>query len=114
MVNTNSAAVCETISPGNEDAKKVRPDVLRASPNESLLVGIILAFTALLYAPTLRFGFFYDDHLQIVQNPLVHFWRFVPEYFTIHVWQTFDPIATVNFFRTLTILCFRINAAMFG
>jgi len=115
MPNTNSvAAACETISSGNEDAKSVRPDAMSASPNESLLVGIILAFTALLYAPTLRFGFVYDDHLQIVQNPLVHFWRFVPEYFTSHVWQTFDPLAAGNYYRPLNILWFRINDALFG
>lgn len=56
----------------------------------------------------------YDDHLQIVQNRLVHFWRFVPEYFTSHVWETFDPRAAGNYYRPLNILWFRINDALFG
>jgi hypothetical protein len=109
--NCSAAAAGDSIS---ADAKNVRPDATGAQPNESLLVGIMLAFTALLYAPTLRFGFVYDDHLQIVQNPLVHSWRFVPEVFRSHVWEALDPGDAGNYYRPLNVLWFRINDALFG
>ena len=109
--NCSAATARDSIS---ADAKNARPDATSAPPNESLLVGMILAFTALLYAPTLRFGFVYDDHLQIVQNPLVHSWRFVPEVFRSHVWEALDPGDAGNYYRPLNVLWFRINDALFG
>ena len=111
MVTTRWPPAADSIS---ADAETLRPDATSASPSESLLVGIILAFTALLYAPTLRFKFVYDDELQIVQNALVHSWRWVPKYFTTHVWQSFDPGDAGNYYRPLNILWFRINDALFG
>src|SRR5438309_6218126 len=113
MVTSNGsvATACHSTS---ADAKIVRPDATSALHNEPLLVGTILAFTALLYAPTLRFGFVYDDHLQIVQNPLVHSWRFIPEVFRSHVWEAWDPGDAGNYYRPLNTLWFRINDALFG
>jgi len=75
---------------------------------------MILGFTALLYAQTLRFGFVYDDHQQIVDNPLVHFWHFVPVYFRSNVWEYIDPGTSGNYYRPLNVLWFRINDALFG
>src|SRR5437879_13865559 len=94
--NCSAATACDSIS---ADAKNARPDATSAPPSESLLVGMILAFTALLYAPTQRSGFVYDDHLQVVQNPLVHSCRSVPEVFGSHVWAAFDPGAAGNSYR---------------
>ena len=113
MVTSNGsvATACHSTS---ADAKIVRPDATSALHNEPLLVGTILAFTALLYAPTLRFGFVYDDHLQIVQNPLVHSWRFIPEVFRSHVWEAWDPGDAGSYYRPLNVLWFRINDALFG
>jgi Flp pilus assembly protein TadD len=79
----------------------------------ALLAGILI-FTALLYVPTLLFEFVYDDRGQIVENTLVHSWRFVPEYFQGHVWQYLFPNAPANYYRPLNVLWLRTNHALFG
>src|SRR5581483_8070558 len=43
---------------------------------------LVAALTFLAYAATLRFGFVYDDRVQIVANPWLASWRFVSRYFT--------------------------------
>src|SRR5437588_11220745 len=113
MVTSNGsvATACHSTS---AYAQIVRAEATSELHNEPLLVGTILAFTALLYAPTLRFGFVYDDHLQIVQNPLVHSWRFIPEVFRSHVWKAWAPGDAGNYYRPLNVLWFRINDALFG
>jgi protein O-mannosyl-transferase len=84
------------------------------TPPEALLVGSVLFVTALVYAATLRFAFVYDDEEQIVQNALVHSWRFVPQYFQSSVWQYFYPGSLANYYRPLNMLWFRLNDAVFG
>ena len=70
----------------------------KAAPlNESILVGSVLAVTALVYSATLGFPFVYDDQGQIVQNVLVQSWKYVPQYFKGQVWQyLFLPDAPAN------------------
>ena len=81
--------------------------------DKALLAGILL-LTAVVFLPTLRFQFVYDDQGQIVENTLIHAWRFVPEYFQGQVWQYLFPNAPANYYRPLNVLWFRINHALFG
>ncbi|MGA2985230.1 MAG: tetratricopeptide repeat protein [Terriglobia bacterium] len=71
-----------------------------------------LAFLA--YVPTLGFQFVYDDKPQIVQNPAIHAWRYLPNYFTSHAWAELYPNVSGNYYRPLFLLWFRLNHAMFG
>jgi len=82
--------------------------------SDRVLLAGVLALTALLYLPTLNYKFVYDDQGQIVDNALVHAWRFVPEYFQSHVWHYLYPNALGNYYRPLNVLWFRINDALFG
>jgi len=82
-----------------------RPGVL-----ELLACGI----TALVYIATLSFGFVYDDVPQILKNPAVHSWSFVPQYFTSHVWAAIYQNSTGNYYRPLFLLWLRLNYAIFG
>jgi Tfp pilus assembly protein PilF len=82
--------------------------------NESLLIGGVLAVTAMVYATVLGFPFVYDDDGQIVQNITVQSWRYVPWYFKSQVWQYLYPDAPGNFYRPLNLLWFRLNDALFG
>ncbi len=82
-----------------------RPGVL-----EVLACGI----TALAYVATLSFGFVYDDVPQILKNPAIQTWRFVPQYFTSHVWAAIYPNTTGNYYRPLFLLWLRLNYALFG
>lgn len=81
--------------------------------SKTLLAGILL-LTALVYLPVLRFEFVYDDKGIIVENPQVHSWRFVPEYFTGQLWQGVQLHPLGNYYRPLVMLLFRINHALFG
>jgi tetratricopeptide (TPR) repeat protein len=71
-----------------------------------------LAFLA--YVPTLGFQFVYDDKPQVLQNPAIHAWRYIPHYFTSHVWGELYPNVQGDYYRPLFLLWFRINHAMFG
>jgi protein O-mannosyl-transferase len=97
---------------GIAEQPKVRAD---AKPiDESLLIGSILAVTAIVYAAVLRFPFVYDDNGQILQNAEIQAWRYVPQYFKGQVWQYLYPSAPGNYYRPLNLLWFRINDALFG
>lgn len=74
---------------------------------------VVLAFVALLYAPTLQFQFVYDDVFQIALNPHVHSWHYFPIYFTQNVWSHV-PNNTAGFYRPLFLLWLRVNNVMFA
>lgn len=73
----------------------------------------VLAATFLTFVPTFQFGFVWDDAMQIVDNPRVHSWTFVPSYFTQHLWAH-DPFATRQYYRPLFLLALRCCDAVFG
>lgn len=84
--------------------------LFRRGVMETLVCGV----TALVYLATLSFGFVYDDVPQILKNPAVHGWRFVPQYFTSHVWAAIYPNTSGNYYRPLFLLWLRVNYALFG
>jgi tetratricopeptide (TPR) repeat protein len=77
-------------------------------------IAVILALTFAVFAPTLRYQFVHDDRGQIVENPAIHSWRFVPTYFTSHVWAAVMPAELGNYYRPLFLVWLRINDALFG
>ena len=84
--------------------------LFRRGVMETLACGV----TALAYIATLSFGFVYDDVPQILKNPAVHSWRFVPQFFTAHVWAAIYPNTSGNYYRPLFLLWLRVNYALFG
>lgn len=73
---------------------------------------LALALTALAYLNTLRFQFVYDDLPQIVNNPQVHSWQYVPRFFTSHVWSQYSRIG--NYYRPLFQLWLLLGYSVFG
>jgi tetratricopeptide (TPR) repeat protein len=69
--------------------------------------------TFLLYIGALRFGFVYDDRIQILDNPMLRSWSSLPSYFTSSVWA-FDPSLPANYWRPLFLLWLLINRTLFG
>lgn len=70
-----------------------------------VLLLIIAAFAC--YANTLGNGFVYDDDQQILQNPYIKSWHFLPQILTTTVWSFQGPAGNSNYFRpfmTLTLL----------
>lgn len=68
------------------------------------LLRIVLLLTFVIYVPTIAFDFVWDDRLLIVMNPWMESWRYVPNFFTRHMWA-FDSFHTdANFYRPLFLL----------
>jgi 4-amino-4-deoxy-L-arabinose transferase-like glycosyltransferase len=79
-----------------------------------LSVLAILTATFLAYAATLGFGFVFDDRAGIVGNDAIRAWRYLPSYFTSHVWSYRYPHLLSNYYRPLFLLWLRLNETLFG
>lgn len=87
--------------------------VSRAGVPMWMLVTLVLTLTFTAYWGSLDFQFVHDDRGQIVNNPAVHSWRYVRQYFTAHVWAHVDPNETGNYYRPLFLLWLRVNNMLF-
>ncbi len=86
----------------------------RAVQPQHLLLALAVGATFIAYAGTLGFDFVYDDRIHIVSSPFLHSWRFLPRYFTSHVWSYQYPHMLGNYYRPLSLLWLRLNDAAFG
>jgi hypothetical protein len=75
-------------------------------------LGVILAITSLLYVPTLRFGFVYDDQVQVLHNPRITSWMYFQSYFRHHLWAQISQFG--SYFRPLFLVWLRLNNSLFG
>lgn len=91
-----------------------RAAAARWAPSPALLCGVVLALSFAAYAETLTFQFVHDDRGQIVDNPAVHSWASVPQYFTAPVWAGVSPEELGNYYRPVFLLWLRLNDAVFG
>ena len=90
------------------------PGVLTWIARRGFAETLACALAFLVYVPTLGFEFVYDDKPQVIRNPAIHAWRFLPRYFTSHAWAELDPHVLGNYYRPLFLLWFRLNHAVFG
>jgi tetratricopeptide (TPR) repeat protein len=74
----------------------------------------VLFITALTYLGTIRFGFVYDDFQQILSNPFLKSWRYVPQYFVSSVWKQLFPFDPGNYYRPLFLFWTRLNYSVFA
>jgi len=94
-----------------EESVNLGPNALKV---HHLVLSLALTLTFAAYYGTLGFDFVYDDRAQIVENPLAHSWRYVPRYFTEHVWASIIPGSVGNYYRPMFLLWLRLNHAIFG
>lgn len=87
-----------------------RPDTVQ----EKQFTWMILLVAALTFLGTVRFDFTYDDYPQIVFNPFIKAWSYVPQYFVSSVWKQMAPFAPGNYYRPLFLLLLRVNYSIFG
>ncbi len=78
------------------------------------IVWMVLLVTAATYLGTIRFGFVYDDDPQILNNPFVKAWHYVPQYFFNTVWGQIVPSTFGNYYRPAFLLLMRTGYARFG
>jgi len=101
----------------DDDHKKRRWDWGREGDSpwaRGLPVAAILTATFIAYAATLDFGFVFDDQAGIVGNDAIRAWRYLPSYFTSHVWSYRYPHLLSNYYRPLFLLWLRLNETLFG
>ena len=97
-----------TRSPKREESSEVQ------GLRERYYLAAVLFVTSIAYLGTLQFLFVYDDLHQIVFNPFIKSWRYVPQYFVSSVWKQMSPLLPGNYYRPLFLLWLRVNHAVFG
>lgn len=75
---------------------------------------LVLAVTLLAYAAVSSFQFVYDDEAQIVHDSFVQQWRYLPAYFTTHVWEYIVPYMKGNYYRPIFMIWLLLNFKLFG
>ena len=81
---------------------------------EKHFIWLILLLTAVTYVGALRFDFVYDDFPQIVHNPFVRAWRYIPQYFVSPVWKEMAPLKPGNYYRPFFLVFTRAGYAVFS
>ena len=84
------------------------------APRNWLVLLFVLAATFLAYARTLGFGFVHDDFVFLVNNPAIHSWSYLPQYFTASVWEGIYPGVPGNYYRPVFLIWMRLQDALFG
>lgn len=77
------------------------------------LVALLMGASYLLHMPSLRFGFVWDDHYFVAQNPHLSSWRYLPVYFTQQIWSHVSNVPG-NLYRPLFLVWMRLNRMVSG
>ncbi len=72
------------------------------------LIAVLILLSALCYGNSLFNAFVYDDGQQIVQNPYVKSWHYLPQIFTTTVWSFVGAAGTTNYYRPLMTFTFLV------
>jgi protein O-mannosyl-transferase len=86
----------------------------RAWQVERYFPPLVCAVAILTFIATLRFGFVYDDNLQIVNDPLIRGWHTLPLLFKTDVWRFWHPAMVGNYWRPFFMLWLMLNFKVFG
>lgn len=78
------------------------------------LLGLALGMTALAYLATIHFHFVYDDSPQIIQNPTLTSWRFLPTFFKVSNWHFLVPNWAGNYYRPVFMCWLLVNRMLWG
>jgi len=71
------------------------------SSREQWISPILFLLSLACYATTILNGFVYDDQLQILANPYVKSWRYLPQIFHTTVWSFIGSAGESNYYRPL-------------
>jgi protein O-mannosyl-transferase len=74
---------------------------------------VVCAIAFLCYAQTLAFPFVYDDKYLISRNVYITSFRYLPQFFTSHLWDSIN-LHMVNYYRPLLLIWSLLNYKLFG
>jgi tetratricopeptide (TPR) repeat protein len=83
-------------------------------PSDQILIGGLILLSLIAYGNTLFNSFVYDDQQQILQNPYVKSWRYLPQIFGSTVWSFIGAAGLTNYYRPLMTFAFLILWQIFG
>jgi tetratricopeptide (TPR) repeat protein len=81
---------------------------------DQLLVTLLLVVAIACYANSLANGFVYDDEQQILQNPYIKSWHFLPQIFGTTVWSFVGAAGLTNYYRPLMTFSYLLLWQVFG
>src|SRR5271169_4380543 len=82
--------------------------------SDATLVALLLLVTLACYVNILASSFVYDDDQQILQNPYVKSWHYLPQIFGTTVWSFVGQAGATNYYRPLMTLSFLVLWHVFG
>lgn len=74
----------------------------------------LFLFSLVCYANTLLNGFVYDDELQLLSNPYVKSWHYLPEIFRTTVWSFIGAAGESNYYRPMMTFTYLLLWKAFG
>jgi hypothetical protein len=75
---------------------------------------LVLCSAVLPYLISLRYGFVYDDDVQVLANPAILDWHFVPAYFLKPIAGFYSGVHSAHYYRPMFFLWLRLNYFLFG
>jgi|GEM_PF-1952664 Tfp pilus assembly protein PilF len=81
---------------------------------QSALVSVLFLLAIGVYANSLFGGFVYDDKTQILENPYIQSWHYLPEIFRGNVWSFLGPARASNYYRPFLSLTYLVLWQAFG
>jgi protein O-mannosyl-transferase len=91
-----------------------RSHKLSALLTDQVLIGLLILLALICYGNSLFNGFVYDDEQQILQNPYVKSWHYLPQIFGSTVWSFVGAAGTTNYYRPLMTFTFLLLWQLFG
>ena len=73
----------------------------------------ICSIAVICYLQTIAFPFVYDDKYLITRNVYITSFRYLPQFFTTHLWDSID-VHMVNYYRPLLLIWSLLNYKLFG
>ena len=81
---------------------------------DTLLIGALILCAVLPYLNTLFNGFVYDDNRQVLDNPYLKSFHFLPQVFGTTVWSFVGMQGVSNYYRPLMTLGYALCYHLFG
>jgi protein O-mannosyl-transferase len=89
-------------------------DVQSSSQLDTLLIAALILCAALPYINTLLNGFVYDDNRQVLDNPYLKNFHFLPQVFGTTVWSFVGMQGVSNYYRPMMTLGYALCYHLFG
>ena len=83
-------------------------------PSDQALIGLLILLSLVAYGNTHFNSFVYDDEQQILQNPYIKSWHYLPQIFGSTVWSFIGAAGLTNYYRPLMTFAYLILWQIFG